>query len=258
MVKPPDRPLSRKRSGVADLGAAWKQHAPRWVAWAQQPGHDSYWQFHRDLFLPCVPAAGRRTLDLGCGEGRLSRDLKALGHDVVGVDVSPTMLEAARRADEDIETHLADAAALPFSDEAFDCVVAFMSLQDIDDLRGAIREVRRVLEPRGRFCLAIVHPLNSAGSFQGDEPDSSFVISGSYLEESFYEDNLVRDGLEMTFVSAHRPLHAYTAAMNDVGLVIDYLAEPALPEHAIARLRSRRWQRLPLFLHMRAIRPYAP
>jgi SAM-dependent methyltransferase len=246
--------LSRTRRAAADLGAAWKQHARHWVAWAQQPAHDSYWQFHRDLFLPCVPAAGRRTLDLGCGEGRLSRDLKALGHTVVGVDVSPAMLEAARSADEDIETHLVDAATLPFSDESFDCVVAFMSLQDIDNLGGAIREVRRVLEPGGRFCVAIVHPLNSAGSFEGDEPDSPFVIRGSYLEESFYEDHLVRDGLEMTFVSAHRPLHAYTEAMNGVGLVIDYLAEPAVPEHAMARPRSRRWQRLPLFLHMRAIR----
>jgi SAM-dependent methyltransferase len=200
-----DGPLSRKRRDAADLGASWKRHAERWVAWARKPGHDSYWRFHRDLFLPLVPAAGRKTLDLGCGEGRLSRELKALGHNVVGVDISPTMLEAAQRADQEIETYLADAAALPFSDAAFDCVVAFMSLQDTDNLGGAIREVQRVLEPRGRFCLAIVHPLNSAGTFEGDAADSPFVIRGSYLEESFYEDNVVRDGLEMTFVSAHRP-----------------------------------------------------
>jgi SAM-dependent methyltransferase len=253
--KPPDRPLSRKRRGAADLAASWERHAAPWVAWAQRPGHDSYWRFHRDLFLASVPAAGRKTLDLGCGEGRLSRDLKALGHDVAGVDVSATMLEAAERADQEIETHLADAAALPFSDAAFDCVVAFMSLQDVGDLRGAIREVRRVLEPRGRFCLAIVHPLNSAGGFEGDVVDSPFVISGSYLEESFYEDNVARGGLEMTFVSAHRPLHAYTKAINEAGMLIERLHEPAVPEHAITRPQSRRWQRLPLFLHVGAIRP---
>jgi ubiquinone/menaquinone biosynthesis C-methylase UbiE len=132
---------------------------------------------------------------LGCGEGRLSRDLKALGHEVVGVEVSPTMLESAQRADTEIETHLADAAALPFADATFDCVVAFMSLQDVDDLGGAVGEVRRVLESGGHFCLAVLHPLNSAGDFEDDKPDSPFVISGSHLEESFYEDNLVRDGL---------------------------------------------------------------
>jgi ubiquinone/menaquinone biosynthesis C-methylase UbiE len=112
------------------------------------------------------------------------------------------MLEAAQHADEQIETYLADAAELRFREAAFDCVVASTSLQDLDDLRGATREVQRVLEPRGGFCLAIVHPLNSAGSFEGDAMDSPFVISGSYLEESFYEDNVVRDCLEMTFVSA--------------------------------------------------------
>jgi len=252
--KEPDHLLTRKRHGTADLGRSWETHAAAWIAWAREPGHDSYWRFHRDLFLASVPPAGRKTLDLGCGEGRLSRDLKALGHSVVGVDVSPTMLEGARHADVAIETHLADAAALPFPDSAFDCVVAFMSLQDIDDLREAISEVGRVLEPRGRLCLAIVHPLSSAGGFEGADERSPFVIRGSYLEESFYEDNVARDELEMTFVSAHRPLHAYTDAIHHSGLLIERLDEPSVPEHALSRPQSRRWQRVPLFLHIRAVK----
>src|SRR2546425_169670 len=80
---------------------------------------------------------GRSTLDLGCGEGRLSRDLKTLGHDIVGVDASPTMLAAAREADPELETYLADVAALPFADGAFDLAIAFMSLQDVENLEGA-------------------------------------------------------------------------------------------------------------------------
>jgi hypothetical protein len=100
-----------------------------------------------------------------------------------------------------------------------------------------------------------VHPLNSAGEFEGDAADSPFVISGSYLDESFYEDNVVRDGLEITFVSAHRPLQAYTDAINNAGMLIERLREPAAPEQAITRPMSRRWQRLPLFLHLRALKP---
>jgi SAM-dependent methyltransferase len=254
VARKPDHPLHRTRRDAADLQASWEKHAPAWVAWAQKPGHDSYWRFHRDLFLGLVPPAGRQTLDLGCGEGRLSRDLRALGHAVVGVDISRTMLDAAERADREIAFHLADAAALPFSDAAFDCVVAFMSLQDVDDLAGAIHEVRRVLEPKGRFCFAVVHPLNSAGGFEGDAADSPFVINGSYLGQSFYEDNVVRDGLEMTFVSAHRPLQAYTDALQDAGMLIECLHEPGVPETAITRPQGRRWQRVPMFLHARAIR----
>jgi SAM-dependent methyltransferase len=162
-MKPPDRPLIRSRLEGIDLRAAWEHHAAEFVAWARTPDHDSYPQFHRELFLPLVPPPGRRTLDLGCGEGRVSRDLKAMGHRVVGVDVSATMLTAAREADPSIDTCLADAARLPFADGSFDCVVAFMSLQDVDQMPTAIKEAARVLETGGRLCLAIVHPLNSAG-----------------------------------------------------------------------------------------------
>ncbi len=238
----------------ADLRSAWEEHASDFVAWARRPGHDSYWRFHRDLFLELVPPPGRRTLDLGCGEGRLSRDLKALGHDVVGVDASPTMLAAGREADPEIETHLADASALPFADGAFDCVVAFMSLQDVEDLEGAVREASRTLEQGGRFCMAIVHPLNSAGQFDGDAADSPFTISGSYLDSTYYADEIARGGLELTLVSAHRPLQAYTAALSDAGFLIERLREPATPEHGITEPRQRRWQRLPLFLHIRAVK----
>ncbi|HKC77611.1 MAG TPA: class I SAM-dependent methyltransferase, partial [Gaiellaceae bacterium] len=117
---------------MGELGRAWEENAAAWVEWARAPGHDSYWRFHRDVFLELVPPPVGRTLDLGCGEGRLARDLAALGHDVVGVDASPTMIAAARAAAPGLELHVADAAALPFADASFGLVVAFMSLQDID------------------------------------------------------------------------------------------------------------------------------
>lgn len=255
--QPADRPLTRTRLGSADLREAWKEHAAAFVAWVRKPDHDTYWRYHRDLFFEILPAAGRRTLDLGCGEGRLSRDLKRLGHDIVGVDASETMLAAAREVDPAIETQLADAAALPFPNATFDLVVAFMSLQDVNDFEGAIREAARVLEPGGCFCLAIVHPINSAGQFEGDEPEGAFTIAGSYLDPSYYADNLIRDGLELTFVSAHRPLQAYSEAIAEAGLLIERLREPAVPERAITRPLSRRWQRVPLFLHVRALKRLA-
>ena len=255
MTTPSDRPVGRVRLEFVNLHGAWEKHAEAFIAWAQKPNHDSYWRYHRDQFLELVPPAGRRTLDVGCGEGRLSRDLKALGHHLVGIDASATMIAAAREADDAIETHLADAAALPFADGSFDLVVAFMSLQDVDDFEGAIREAARVLGQGGRFCLAIVHPVNSAGRFERDDADSPFTIAGSYLDASYYADNVVRDGLEIEFVSAHRPIQAYTAAIADSGLLIERLRETDVPEDAVLRPHERRWQRLPLFLHVRALKP---
>jgi len=254
MSKPLDRPLQRTRLEKADLAASWEEHAAEFIAWARRPGHDSYWRFHRDQFLELVPPPGRRTLDLGCGEGRFSRDLKELGHSMVAVDLSPTMLAAAQEADADLETHLADAADLPFDDASFDLVIAFMSLQDVNEMEGAIDEAARVLEPGGRFCLAVVHPFNSAGRFVGDDASSPFVVEGSYLERFRYADNLARDGLEITFVSEHRPIEAYVNALAGAGLLVERLRETDVPDSAAVRPWSRRWRRIPFFLHLRALK----
>ncbi len=236
------------------LSEAWEANASNFTAWARAPMHDSYERFHRDQFLESVPPAGGLTLDIGCGEGRLSRDLKALGHTVVGIDSSPTMVRNAREADPSIEVHSADAASLPLADGVADLAIAFMSLQDMDDMPGAITEAGRVVEPGGRFCLAIVHPLNSAGMFVGQEADSPFVIAGSYLERFRYEDYLERDGLSVTMASEHRPLEAYFEALAAAGFLVERLREPALPEAALRRPRQRCWQRVPMFLHIRAVR----
>jgi SAM-dependent methyltransferase len=234
---------------------AWEAGAPGFIAWVRAPGHDSYWLYHRDLFLDLLPPPGRLTLDIGCGEGRLSRDLKALGHTVVGVDASPTMLEHAHEADPSIETHAADAARLPFDDATADLAVAFMSLQDIDDASGAIGEVARVLEPGGHLCLAIIHPLGSAGMFTSNEPDAPFVVEGSYLERRRYRDTIERDGFVVTFESEHRPLGWYMDALTEAGFLIERIVEVPIPEQGATAPRHRRWQRLPLFLHVRALRP---
>jgi SAM-dependent methyltransferase len=190
---------------------------------------------------------------VGCGEGRLSHDLTQLGHTVIGIDRSPMMVEAARTAYPEIAFEEADAAALSFPDASFDCVVAFMSLQDTEDLDAVIRECGRVLSEGGRLCFAIVHPLNSAGWFEEPTADAAFVIEGSYLNESFYEDSLARDGLTMTFVSKHRPLSSYADALAQAGFLIERIGEPSVPDDA-AEGRTRRWQRVPLFWHCRAVK----
>jgi SAM-dependent methyltransferase len=238
-----------------DLRERWEAHATEWIAWARAAGHDSYWRFHRDLFLQIVPPPGRRTVDIGCGEGRLTRHLKQLGHDVVGIDASPSLVAAARELDPSIDIRVADAVAVPLGDASADIAIAFMSLHDIDAMPAAVREIARVLQPGGRLCLAIVHPVNSAGRFETTDADAPFVIKGNYLNASTYADTVERDGLSMTFHSRHRPIQDYFMALEEAGLLVEALREPAVPDHAVHSDRGRRWQRLPLFLHLRARRP---
>ena len=235
------------------LSDAWEGEANAWITWARAPGHDSYWRFHRDQFLELVPPPGRMTVDIGCGEGRLPRDLKARGHTVIGVDASPTLIAAARAADPEGDYRCADATQLPLADGSCDLAIAFMSLQDVDDLPAAVSELGRLLDVAGSACIAIVHPLNSSGRFVDESAMSPFVIRGTYLSESAYTDIVSRDGFEMRFHSRHRPLEAYARALEAAGLLIDAIREPPVPAGPTGiSERSKRWQRIPLFMHLRA------
>jgi SAM-dependent methyltransferase len=236
------------------LHDAWEAEAKAWIAWVRRPGNDSYDKFHRDQFFELVPPPGKLTVDVGCGEGRVARDLLARGHRVVAFDASPTLVAAARDFVPPVDATVAHAASLPLADASADLVVAFMSLHDIDDLDRAVQEIARVLAAGGRLCLAIVHPINSAGSFEGDAADAPFRIAKSYLARFDYSDRLERDGLTMTFHSRHRPLADFFAALSAAGLVVETLREPAVPDAAATSPAGRRWQRVPLFLHVLARR----
>ena len=164
------------------------------------------------------------TVDLGCGEGRVNRLLGPLGYRVVGVDRSPSMLQAATAATPRACVVQADAAALPFGDATVSLVVSCMSLHDIDDFAAAISEAGRVLRYDGWFCVVVVHPFVTAQDEDTLHTDR-FRVSRPYLQQRRYEDRVERDGLQMTFVSVHRPLSAYTAELARNGLVVTDLTE---------------------------------
>ena len=144
------------------------------------------------------------------------------------------------------------AAALPFGDGCFDLVVAYNSLMDVDDMPAAVAEAARVLEPGRPLCVCVTHPTADAGRFQSTEPDAPFVITGSYLGRHRVDELFERDGLQMHFTGWRYPIEAYARALEDAGLLIDRLREPAAP--ATARPGHERWRRLPNFLHLRAVK----
>jgi SAM-dependent methyltransferase len=226
---------------------AWDEHAASWIRWARAPDHDTYWRFHGARFFELVPPPGRLTLDLGAGEGRVARDLRARGHRVVEIDGSLTMVSASAAAGG--HAAVGDLASLPIATGAADLAVAFMSLQDVDDMPVALAETRRVLVPDAALVLAIVHPINSAGGF---EPDTGagepFVIRDPYCTSRRCTEDIERDGMSMRFVCEHRPLEDYAHALADAGFAIEALREVTEPD-------SRdRWSRVPLFLDLRARR----
>jgi SAM-dependent methyltransferase len=102
--------------------------------------------------------SGDRVLDVACGTGALTRTVatrvRAAGH-VLGLDASPEMLTVARRLDPSIEWLDGHAEALPLPDASVDAVVSQFGLMFFDDRVAALREMARVLRPRGRLVVAV-------------------------------------------------------------------------------------------------------
>ncbi|MEU1706891.1 class I SAM-dependent methyltransferase [Streptomyces sp. NPDC005706] len=108
---------------------------------------------------------GDRVLDAGCGTGRALRPLRAAVGPVgvvVGVDLTPAMLQAAVRAGRDQEglLLLADVAALPLRGGALDAVFAAGLIAHLPEPVENLRELARVVRPGGR--LALFHPIGRA------------------------------------------------------------------------------------------------
>lgn len=114
--------------------------------------------FDRELldgFAALVPHA--KALDVGCGPGHVGRYLSEGGMDVVGVDLSPAMIEVARRLNPAMRFEVGDMRSLPVGHRTMDAVVAFYSLIHIarEEVPAVLTEFRRVLTPSGRLLLAV-------------------------------------------------------------------------------------------------------
>jgi SAM-dependent methyltransferase len=229
----------------------WESEADNWTLWARTARHDAYWYYRDSFFDRLVPPPGRRSIEIGCGEGRVARDLAARGHRVVGVDSSPTLVAHAQQADPDGSYLVADGACLPFSDGCSDLVLAYNSLQVVPDMPATVREAARVLLPQGRFCLCVSHPITDVGRFDGEDADAPFVHREDYFARRRVDDKVERDGLEMTFRGWTYSVEDYADALGQAGLLIESIREPR-PVGVSGRFHQ--WSRIPMFLMIKSIK----
>ena len=127
---------------------AWNAAAHEWVS-ASVSGMSG--RVHAARRLASTSFCRRRrglTLDVGCGEGRLTRELTARGYDVAGFDASEALVEEARTADPSGRYEVAPIDALPFADGAAELAVCVNVLPHVHDLAGAAAELARVLASR--------------------------------------------------------------------------------------------------------------
>src|SRR5260370_18454928 len=112
----------------------------------------------RELLIRFAAKVGGRgqICDMGCGPGQVARYLRDAGATVFGLDLSPRMVEQARKLNPDISFREANMMALDLPDGTLAGIAAFYAIVNIpqESLPSVFREMQRVLQPGGLLLLA--------------------------------------------------------------------------------------------------------
>jgi 2-polyprenyl-3-methyl-5-hydroxy-6-metoxy-1,4-benzoquinol methylase len=144
---------------------SWHKNAAPWIVAIQEHQIESRKLVtNRSIVDAVVSRNGKTILDLGCGEGWLTRELSARGMEVLGVDVVPALIEQAMMssADRFKLAAYAEIAAGKLA-EKFDVVVANFSLFGDESVTDLFRSIPLLLNPQGSFIVQTLHPIFSSG-----------------------------------------------------------------------------------------------
>jgi len=231
-------------------------HWERTADWWQREFTEGADPEYEEQILPLATeqlAGARRVLDVGCGEGQLTRLAAQLGAHATGVDPTRAQLTVARQRQGGGVYVSGQAQRLPFAAASFDAVVACLVFEHIAETDLALGEVARVLEPGGRFVFFLNHPLlQTPGSGWIDDHIlmEQYWRIGPYLVEDTSMEEVAKD-VVLPFV--HRPLSRYVNAMADHGLLVTRMLEPAPPPGFLAVAEEYEFARtIPRLLMLRA------
>lgn len=152
-------------------------------------------------------------LDAACGTGRHAVYLASLGHEVVGVDLSPEMVEFAKAKAPSARFEVGDITALSLPANSVDLVVCTLALTHFSRLEEPLAEIARVVRPGGRVVLSDVHPF--------------MVMLGSQAVDM--EDDT--SGFTRNFIHLHSD---YLAAFKTAGLNVLECVEPLWSDRELA------------------------
>ena len=213
---------------------SWHKNATPWIVAIQENQIESRKLVtDRSIVDAVISQNGKTVLDLGCGEGWLTRELSARGLEVLGVDIVPTLIERAMMTSADrfqliTYAEIADGKLA----EKFDLVVANFSLLGDRSVTDLFRSIPLLLNPQGSLIIQTLHPMASAG----DLPDTDGWRSSTW--DGFSDDftdpapwyfrtlatwiKLYRTN-GLTLIDIRQPLHPQTgkpAAVIFIGALI--------------------------------------
>jgi 2-polyprenyl-3-methyl-5-hydroxy-6-metoxy-1,4-benzoquinol methylase len=255
-----------------EVARYWDQNAVLWADHVRK-GWDAY---REHLNNPAMLAFigdlhGKTVLDAGCGEGYNTRLLARSGARMVGVDISPRMIELARLEEQreplGICYELASFSDLSiFADASFDVVVSFMALMDGPDFESAAKEIFRLLRPGGELIFSITHPCfatKGLGWIRDEEDNcikltvAEYFADQPWVEHWRFSKAPVEDVELFAVPRFPRTLSEYLNTLIGAGFMLKEIQEPRPSEEACQQHPwLQRWRdHAALFLYIRVAKP---
>lgn len=206
---------------------AYDALAPVWA----DTTDDNLWNevLDRRPIRSLLPAqlTGLHVLDIGAASGTMAHWLLDRGAEVTGIDISPPMIDAARRRCEGRGRFLVADLAQPLElpDAMFDGVVASLVLHYLRDWSAALASIARVLRPGGWLVVSLDHP----------QLPFSVEQRSAYFTSEVLTDRWTKAGVTVDVSWWRRPLSAVVDDFADAGFVLDRLLEPRLSDQDRAR-----------------------
>ncbi len=232
----PTVPLRSVRSVSETDPGGWEESAAWWIEGFTEGADPEY----EEQILPLAAdelAGLDPVVDVGCGDGQISRLLAERGVGVVGADPTWNQIHVAHERGGGPVYAQGAAGAMPFRDRTFDAAVACLVFEHVDAVDAALAEVARILRPGGRFAFFLNHPIiQTPGSGWVDDhtldPPEEYWRLGPYLTETASMEQVEKD-VWIRFV--HRPLSRYVNAAAAAGLRVERMVEPSPPPGFLAR-----------------------
>jgi SAM-dependent methyltransferase len=196
---------------------AWNAEAHEWAHRIRE-GMGGRVHLHDASIYELLPSPRGLTVDAGCGEGRLTRELASRGYEVVGIDASTALVDEARAADPAGRYEVASIDALPFPDGSAALAVCVNVLPHVHDLQAAALEFARVLAPGGALLIGTIHPVAQAGTH--DEESGELRITDYWDRE--------REAIPLGEHTVHherRTIEDYLTTLLGAGLALTELRE---------------------------------
>lgn len=168
-------------------------------------------------------------LDIACGSGFFSREFYKLSKNVTGTDISKELINIAKTTNIDVNFYVSSADDLKFTkDNSVDKAVCILAIQNIENIKGVLSEIHRVLKKDGKMFFVINHPafrIPKNSSWIEDKNTRARRID-EYMSESKIKIEMHPGERNSPFtITFHRPLQIFFKLFDKAGFVVKRLEE---------------------------------